>query len=145
MIENKALLDELATSKAQAPQMKCIRFPNLDGCYSNINVFLYYWIPQNLPLLSLNYYTEVEVPIKISFYLKSLIIALPKVTKEIFLNVFYITESELETIVKVSCNSERLVFYGCDLKWTKQMSFKRSSAYSITVMKINLIFYMLIL
>ena len=44
-----------------------------------------------------------------NFYLSSLATCLKKVTKEIFINVFEMNESDLETVVKASCNSERLV------------------------------------
>ena len=51
-----------------------------------------------------------------SFYLSSLTTCLKKVTKEIFLELFFMDESDLESVVKASCNSERLVLYWCDLK-----------------------------
>ena len=41
-------------------------------------------------------------------------------------------ESDLETVVKASYNSERLVLSWCDLKWSRPMDFKFSSTYKIT-------------
>ena len=72
-----------------------------------------------------------------NFYSSSLATSLKKVTKEIFLNVFDMGESDLETVVKASCNSERLVLYYWDLKWSRPMDFKCSSTYKITTKIFN--------
>ena len=72
-----------------------------------------------------------------SFYLSSLTTSLNKVTEEIFLNVFEMDESDLESVFKASCNSERLVLYGCDLKWSRSMDFKCSSTYKIIAKVFN--------
>ena len=131
--KSKSFLDDLATSKALIPQIKRIWISKLNGNDSNLNLFLSNWVPQNLTYLSIN-----SPPIdwlkttKMSFYLNSLTTCLKKVTKEIFLNVFSMNESDLETVVKASCNSERLVLDYCDLKWSRPMDFKCSSTYKIT-------------
>ena len=127
--KSKSFLDDLATSKAQIPQLKRIWISYLNGNDSNLNLFLLNWVPQNLAYLSINYppihYSETT---KMSFYLSSL----KKVTKEIFLFALDMNESDLESVVKVSCNSERLMFCFCDLKWSRPMNFKCSSTYKIT-------------
>ena len=46
-----------------------------------------------------------------NFYLNSLTTSLKKMTKEIFIYLFEMDESDLESVVKASCNSERLVLY----------------------------------
>ena len=130
--KSRSFLDDLATSKAQIPQLKRIAISRLNGSDSNLNLFLSNWVPQNITFLWINYPAFGWNPTKMSFYSSSLIICLKKVTKEIFLNVFEMDESDLETVIKASCNSERLVLCYCDLKWSKPMDFKCSSAYKIT-------------
>ena len=141
--KSKSFLDDLATSKALIPQLKRIKISHLNGSDSNLNLFLSNWVPQNLTYLSINYFSiDIYKPTKMNFYLSSLTTSLKKVTKEIFLNAFEMDEFDLETVVKASCNSERLVLYWCDLKWSKPMNFKCSSTYKITAKYlINLIFY----
>ena len=141
--KSKSFLDDLATSKAQIPQLKRIAITHLKDSDSNLNLFLSNWVPQNLSFLSINYpciyYHE---PTKTSFYFNSLKTCLKKVTKEIFLQKFEMDESDLEAVVKASCNSERLVLCWCDLKWSRPMNFKCSSTYKITV-KYLIKFYIL--
>ena len=132
--KSKSFLEDLATSKALIPQLKRIRISNLNDSDSNLNLFLSNWVPQNLTYLAINYLSiDFIKTTKMSFYLNSLTTCLKKVTKEIFLNLFSMDESDLETVVKASCNSERLVLYYWDLKWSRPMDFKCSSTYKITV------------
>ena len=136
--KSKSFLDDLATSKTQIPQLKRIKISDLKDSDSNLNLFLSNWVPQNLTYLSINYpANDIYRPTKMSFYLNSLTTSLKKVTKEIFLNVFEIDESDLETVVKASCNSERLVLSWCDLKWSRAMNFKCSSTFRITTKIFN--------
>ena len=131
--KSKSFLDDLATSKAQIPQLKRIWISYLNGSDSNLNLFLSNWVPQNLAFLSINYpFIDWRKPTKMSFYSHSLTTCLKKVTKEIFIKLFEMDESDLESVVKASCNSERLVLLWCDLKWSRPMDFKCSSAYKIT-------------
>ena len=131
--KSKSFLDDLATSKAQIPQIKRIAISKLNGSDSNLNLFLSNWVPQNLTYLSINSpYINKNKSTKTNFYLNSLTTSLKKVTKEIFLNVFEMGESDLEEVIKASCNSEILVLRYCDLKWSKPMDFKCSSTYKIT-------------
>ena len=131
--KSKSFLDDLATSKALIPQIKRIAISHLNGSDSNLNLFLSNWVPLNLTYLSVNYppinYYNTT---KMSFYLSTLTACLKKVTKEIFLFVFEMDESDLESVIKASCNSERLVLCFCDLKWSRAMDFKWSSTYKIT-------------
>ena len=132
--KSKSFLDDLATSKALIPQLKRIRISNLNDSDSNLNLFLSNWVPQNLTYLAINYLSiDFIKTTKMSFYLNSLTTCLKKVTKEIFLNLFSMDESDLESVVRASCNSERLVLRYCDLKWSRPMDFKCSSTYKITV------------
>ena len=136
--KSKSFLDDLATSKALIPQLKRIAITHLNGSDSNLNLFLSNWVPQNITFLAINYLCiDWELTTKMSFYLSSLTTCLKKVTKEIFICVFEMDESDLETVVKASCNSERLVLYWCDLKWSRQMDFKCSSTYKITAKIFN--------
>ena len=131
--KSKSFLDDLATSKALIPQLKRIRISCLNGSDSNLNLFLSNWVPQNLTYLSINYpCIDCTKPTKMNFYLNSLTTWLKKVTKEMFIWLFEIDESDLEAVVKASCNSERLVMNVCDLKWSRPMDFKCSSTYKIT-------------
>ena len=131
--KSKSFLDDLATSKALIPQLKRITISDLNDSDSNLNLFLSNWVPQNLTLLWINYPgIDWKKTTKMNFYLSSLTTCLKKVTKEIFLNVFDMDESDLETVVKASCNSERLVLFWCLLKWSRPMNFKCSSTYKIT-------------
>ena len=131
--KSKSFLDDLATSKAQIPQLKRIKISRLNGNDSKLNLFLSNWVPQNLTYLSINCPAiDWDKPTKMSFYLSSLTNSLKKVTKEIYLRLFEMDESDLEAVVKASCNSERLVLYWCDLKWSRPMNFKCSSTYKIT-------------
>ena len=131
--ESKSFLDDLTTSKALIPQLKRIAITHLKDSDSNLNLFLSNWVPQNLPFLSINCPPiDWYKPTKMNFYLSSLTTCLKKVTKEIFLSLFEMDESDLEAVVKASCNSERLVLYGWDLKWSRLMDFKCSSTYKIT-------------
>ena len=130
----KSFLDDLATSKAQIPQLKRIWISYLNGSDSKLNLFLSNWVPQNLTYLSINYPSiGWSKTTKMNFYLNSLTTSLKKVTKEIYLHLFEMDESDLETVVKASCNSERLVLYGWDLKWSRPMDFKCSSTYKIII------------
>ena len=132
-VKSKSFLDELALSKALIPQLKRIAISRLNGNDSNLNYFLSNWVPQNLTFLSINYpWIDCRKTTKMSFYSTSLITCLKKVTKEIFLELFEMDESDLETVVKASCNSERLVLYYWDLKWSRSMDFRCSSTYKIT-------------
>ena len=136
--KSKSFLDDLATSKAQIHQLKRIAITHLNGSDSNLNLFLSNWVPQNLTLLSISFYNiDGKVPTKMSLYSSSLASCLMKVTKEIFLHVFDMDESDFETVVKASCNSERLVLYNWDLKWSRLMDFKCSSTYKITTKIFN--------
>ena len=133
-----SFLDDLATFKALVPQLKRIWISHLNSSDSNLNLFLSNWVPQNLTYLAINYYSiDGNKPTKMSFYLNSLATCLKKVTKEIFLNAFEMDESDLEAVVKASCNSERLVLKWCDLKWSRPMDFKGSSTYKITTKMLN--------
>ena len=131
--KSKSFLDDLATSKAQLPQIKRIAISRLNGSDSNLSLFLSNWVPQNLTFFSINYpCIDWKKTTKMNFYSNSLTTSLKKVTKEIFLSVFEMDESDLEAVVKASCNSERLVLYDCDLKWSRSINFKCSSTYKIT-------------
>ena len=131
--KSKSFLDDLATSKALIPQIKRIKITHLKDSNSNLNLFLSNWVPLNLIYLSINHpSTNWSKPTKINFYLSSLTTCLKKVTKEIFLFVFEMDETDLESVIKASCNSERLVLCFCDLKWSRAMDFKCSSTYKIT-------------
>ena len=137
-VKQKFFLDDLATSKALIPQLKRIWISRLNDSDSNLNLFLSNWVPQNLPFLSINCpCIDNTNPTKMSFYSHSLTTCLKKVTKEIFLNLFEMDESDLETVVRASCNSERLVLRYCDLKWSRPMNFKCSSTYKITTKIFN--------
>ena len=136
--KSKSFLDDLATSKTQIPQIKRITITDLKDSDSKLNLFLSNWVPQNLTYFNINWpVNDWRLPTKMSFYLNSLTSSLKKVTKEIFLNVFDMDESDLEAVVKASCNSERLVLRWCDLKWSRLMNFKCSSTYKITVKIFN--------
>ena len=136
--KSKSFLDDLATSKALIPQLKRIKISYLNGSDSNLNLFLSNWVPQNLSYLSINYpFIDGKVTTKTSFFSSSLTTSLKKVTKEVFLYLFDMSESDLEEVVKASCNSERLVLNWCDLKWSKPMDFKCSSTYKITAKIFN--------
>ena len=136
--KSKSFLDDLTTSKALTPQIKRIAISCLNGSDSNLNLFLSNWVPRNLTFLAINYpFINWRYPTKMSFYLSSLTTSLKKVTKEIFLELFEMDESDLEAIVKASCNSERLVLCYCDLKWSRSMNFKCSSTYKITAKIFN--------
>ena len=137
--KSKSFIDDLATSKALIPQIKRIWISHLKDSDFNLNLFLSNWVPQNLTYLSINYpaINYGRSPIKMNFYLNSLTTCLKKVTKEIFLHVFSLDESDLEAVVKASCNSERLVLCYCDLKWSRSMDFKCSSTYKITAKMFN--------
>ena len=131
--KSKSFLDDLATSKALIPHLKRIKISRLKDSDSKLNLFLSNWVPQNLTFLSINYPSiDGYKTTKMNFYLTSLTTCLKKVTKEIFLELFEMDESDLETVVKASCNSERLVLYYWDLKWSRPMNFKCSSTYKIT-------------
>ena len=131
--KSKSFLDDLATSKAQIPQIKRIEISCLNDSDPNLNLFLSNWVPQNLTYLLVNYPAiNSSKTIKMNFYSSSLTTCLNKVTKEIFLTLFSLDESDLEAVVKASCNSERLVLFWCDLKWSRPMDFKCSSTYKIT-------------
>ena len=136
--KSKSFLDDLAISKALIPRFKRIAITRLNGRDSNLNLFLSNWVPQNLTYLSINY-PEIYLskPTKMNFYLNSVTTCLKKVTKEIFIHLFDMDESDLETVVKASCNSERLVLRACDLKWSRPMDFKCSSTYKITTKIFN--------
>ena len=130
--KSKSFLDDLATSKALIPQLKRIWISHLNDSDSNLNLFLSNWVPQNLTYLSINFPPiDWRKTSKMNLYLNSLTTSLKKVTKEIFLYYFDMDESDLETVVKASCNSERLVLYNWDLKWSRSMNFKCSSTYKI--------------
>ena len=137
--KSKSFLDDLATSKALIPQIKRIAINRLNGNDSNLNLFLSNWVPQNLTFLSINNpWIDGKLTAKMSFYSSSLTTSLKKVTKEIFLQLFEMDESDLESVIKASCNSERLVLYWCDLKWSRPMNFKCSSTYKIKCIWLNL-------
>ena len=136
--KSKSFLDDLATSKAQIPQLRRIRISYLNGSDSNLNLFLSNWVPQNLAYLSINHPdNDWEKPTKMRFYLNSLTTSLKKVTKEIYLKLFSLDESDLEAVIKASHNSERLILYWSDLKWSRSMNFKCSSTYKITAKMFN--------
>ena len=136
--KSKSFLDDLATSKALIPQLNRIWISCLNGSDSNLNLFLSNWVPQNLTFLYISCYNiDGKVPTKMSFYSSSLTTSLKKVTKDIFLHVFEMDESDLEAVVKASCNSKTLVLYWCDLKWSRSMDFKCSSTYKITTKIFN--------
>ena len=136
--KSKSFLGVLATSKALIPQLKRIKINCLNGSNSNLNLFLSNWVPQNLTYLAIDCYNiDYAKPTKMNFYLSSLTTCLKKVTKEIFLELFEIDESDLEAVVKASCNSERLVLKWCDLKLSRAMNFKCSSTYKIIAKMLN--------
>ena len=136
--KSKSFLDGLATSKALIPQLKKIAITHLKDSDSNLNLFLTNWVPQNLTYLNINFpCIDYRKTTKMSFYLNSLTTCLKKVTKEILLAVFEMDESNLETVVRASCNWEILVLYWWDLKWSRPMDFKCSSTYRITAKIFN--------
>ena len=136
--KSKSFLDDLATSKALIPQLKRIKISHLNDSDSNLNLFLSNCVPQNLTYITINYppiyYRKTT---KMNFYSSSLTTCLKKVTKEIFLELFEMDESDLEAVVKASCNSERLVLFCCELKWSRPIDFKCSSTYKITTKMFN--------
>ena len=139
--KSKSFLDDLATSKALIPQLKRIEISCLNGSDSKLNLFLSNWVLLNLTYLNINYpYIDWTKPTNMSFYSHSLATSLKKVTKEVFLRLFEMDESDLETVVRASCNWERLVLCECDLKWSRPMNFKCSSTYKITAKIFNQIY-----
>ena len=136
--KSKSFFDDLATAKTQIPKLKWIRITHLNGSDYNLNLFLSNWVSQNLPFLSINCpKIDENKTTKMSFYTRSLTTSLKNVTKEIFLELFDMDESDLETVVKASCNSERLTLYRWDLKWSRSMNFMCSSTYKITAKMFN--------
>ena len=136
--KSRIFLDDLATSKVLIPQIKRIWISCLKDSDSKLNLFLSNWVPQNLPYLWINYpCIDSRKTTKMSFYSNSLTSCLKKVTKEIFLRLFEMDESDLEAVIKASCNSERLVLDNWDLKWSRSINFKCSSTYKIIVEMFN--------
>ena len=68
-----------------------------------------------------------------NYYIGSLVSAMKKVTKELFVGWFELSINELEEIVKAGYNSERVVIYYNNLKCSSTMDFAISNVYRTTV------------
>ena len=89
------------------------------------------WTPDQLEFFAMNRNHKGEIGVKADYYVKALCKMLTVVTKEIYIEWFKIAESDLEQIVKSSCNAERLIIMFCDVSCSTTLDFTTASKYNI--------------
>ena len=89
------------------------------------------WTPDQLEFFAMNHSHNGDKGFKADYYVKALCKMLMVVTKEIYIEWFKITESDLEQIVKSSCNAERLIIMFCDVSCSTTLDFTTASKYNI--------------
>ena len=69
--------------------------------------------------------------IKMDFYIGSFSKAMKTVSKEVYLRCFDINDSDLEQIIKSSCNSERLIISFSSIYFLRKLDFRVTTKYKI--------------
>ena len=129
--KRKYLLKDLVSSKLKLPNIRRIDIRYISDWNNELNSFFQNWVPSKLDLLSVNYWINTYIGIKMGFYIDSISKAMKSVEKEIYLNCFEIKESELEQIIKSASNWERLVLCFCDIHCSRKLDFGVSAKYKI--------------
>ena len=129
--KQKSLLSDLSSSKLRLPNIRKIRIDYISDANKELNLFFQNWVPSKIDLLSVNYKSNNQKGIKMSFYIDSISKAMRSVSKEIYLTCFEIKEPELEQIIKSASDWERLILCCCDIHCSKKLDFSVSTKYKI--------------
>ena len=89
------------------------------------------WTPDQLEFFAMNHSHNGAIGVKADYYVKAICKMLMVVTKEIYIEWFKITESDLEQIVKSSFNAERLIILFWDVSCSTTLDFTTASKYNI--------------
>ncbi|CAI2364842.1 unnamed protein product [Moneuplotes crassus] len=120
--QHRKLIGTYAQNKVKLPDIKRVYINSIKGIpLESLDQFLTHSIPDQLPLLCLNWsWEELLVGAKVMDGLK---VSLPKITKEILFHYTEFQPSDLEAVFQNSNNSERLCLIACKLHIKEKMNF----------------------
>jgi hypothetical protein len=121
---NKNFLNAISSSKIQLPDIKRLKIDKLADNDDTLDDFLTHCIPSSLELLCINNsHIDANKPIKADFYSHSLAHALQPVTEEIYFETMIFGKEAFETVVKASCNSQRLIVKYSNIEAEQEFDF----------------------
>ncbi|CAI2364565.1 unnamed protein product [Moneuplotes crassus] len=125
--KHRKLIEAYAQNKVKLPDIKRVFIKSIkDIPLESLDQFLKHSIPDQLPLLCLNWsWEELLVGAKVMDGLKD---SLLKITKEIFLFYTEFQPLDLEVAFKNSINSERLCIVACKVHTKEKMNFGSKQA-----------------
>ena len=129
--KHKYFMAEFNSSKLRLPNIRKIEIRYISNGDKELNSFFQNWVPSNLDLLSVNFYSKNQIGINMGFYIGSISKAIMSATKEIYLSCFEIKETELEHIIRSAFNWERLVLYFSDIHCSRKLDFSGSVRYKL--------------
>ena len=127
----ETLFKDLIFSKVRLPEIKMIKLDQVGNSDLDYNAFFENWFPPKLQLFCLNCPRYDATAIKAEFYINSLWKAVSSVTKEVFIDCFEFSETELEQIIKSASNAERVVLNYWDIRCSTVLDFGSDIKYKI--------------
>ena len=129
--KHKILNKELQSLNLRLPSINKMIIKNITDGDNNLDYFLLNSFPEKVKCLSINKIKLSGKCINISFYINSLIEAVNRVSKEIYIEAFELSNPCLQKFIKASKNCERLVLRYCNIHCSKALDFTTASPYNI--------------
>ena len=129
MKNDRNLLKDLSRAKLRLPDLRAIQIGGVSDSDKDLVSFLEICTPDQLKLLRFNFLSYSSSKTKAKFYMRLLPKLANVTTEEVFLNRLEFSETELEQIVKSSCNANTLVFEGCDIHCSTVLDFGSALKY----------------
>ena len=115
-----------------------LRMPDLNGIWidkiSNTEVefanFLSDWTPARFKLLTVNYSTNNYIGIKSKFFVGTFLGTARRTTKEVYFFCIDFSAKDLQTVVRATCNVERIVFNFCSIHCSSGLDFGADVSYN---------------
>ncbi|CAI2387701.1 unnamed protein product [Moneuplotes crassus] len=125
--KGKDLVKNLGEARYKLNGLQRLTLSSFKDEDQSVNQFLTHCAPSSLKLFNfgINYGKEVNI----KYYLKGLKSIMPNVFKENYLFWLIIDSDDLEQIVKLSANSERLVLSHCKISTKPSLDFSISTPY----------------
>ena len=120
-------MKELVWARVKIPDIKRVVIIDAKDANSDIKKFFEYCIPANIQYLWVNHYASSNNQIHMKYYINSFLKSIKSVSKEVFIEFFLLTASDLQQIVKASHHVERLVFKSWTIRCSGTLNFKSKS------------------
>ena len=118
------------TSRLRLPDLNEVEIKYISDADEDLVSFLSDCTPAHLKLLVVNWCSKNSNGIKSRFYINVLSKAAAKTSKLVFLTCIDFSAEDLQTVVKSSCNAERIVFCFCSIHCSSSLDFGADLSYN---------------